>query len=186
MSPDLHPFPEGLPAPEDDGACNHLPGLRLPPLPLLSTGGGTVDLSTLPGMTILYIYPMTGRPDVELPPHWDQIPGARGCTVQSLAYRNLHGEFQALGVRVIGLSAQSTADQTEARARLFLPYPLLSDERLHFARSLSLPTFMVEGMTLLKRHTQVIEDGAVKKVFYPVFPPQENAQEVLEWLTSHT
>jgi len=178
----LYELPGNLPIPEDDGACDHLPGLRVPPVPLPSTAGSTVDLSALPGTTVVYCYPRTGRPGEPLPAGWDEIPGARGCTAQSCAFRDHYRELAALGARVFGLSAQDTEYQREAVARLRLPFELLSDAELRFARALQLPTFVVEGMTLIKRLTLVIEDGQIVKVFYPVFPPQRNPEEVIAWL----
>src|SRR5919199_3247276 len=182
-----HPYelPEGLPRPTDDGACNHLSGMHLPSIPLVSTMRNLVDLSSLPGKTVVYCYPRTGRPDEELPRGWDEIPGARGCTPQSCAFRDQHAELRSLGARVFGLSTQSTEYQREAAERLRLPFALLSDEKLAFARALGLPTFEVEGMTLIKRLTLVIDEGRIEKVFYPVFPPNENAKEVAEWLSQN-
>jgi peroxiredoxin len=145
-----------------------------------------VDLSGLSGRTVVYCYPRTGRPDEDLPQGWDEIPGARGCTPQSCAFRDHHAELQALGTRVFGLSTQSTEYQREAAGRLHLPFGLLSDEGLTFAKALGLPTFEVEEMTLIKRLTLVIDDGRIEKVFYPVFPPNENAQEVVGWLRRGT
>ena len=175
-------LPEGIPAPTDDGGADHLPGMRLPPVPLISTSGGTVDLSSLSGASVVYCYPMTGRPGKDLPRGWDEIPGARGCTPQSCSFRDHHAELAQLGARVFGLSTQSTDYQREAAARLHLPFELLSDEDLAFAGALSLPTLEADGMILLKRLTLIIEDGRIEKVFYPVFPPGQNAQEVLAWL----
>jgi peroxiredoxin len=175
-------LPEGIPAPTDDGAADHLPGISLPSVPLNMTSGGTVDLSALSGETVVYCYPMTGRPDRGLPQGWDEIPGARGCTPQSCSFRDHHGELDELGARVFGLSTQSTGYQLEAVERLQLPFDLLSDENLAFSEALSLPTFEAGGMILLKRLTLVIEDGRIEKVFYPVFPPGKNAEEVLAWL----
>ncbi len=180
---DLYGIPEGIPAPADDGACDHLPGMRLPSVPLRSTAGDLVDLSTLTGTTVVYCYPRTGSPDQDLPQDWDEIPGARGCTPQSCAFRNHHGEFQALNARVFGLSTQDTGYQREAAERLHLPFALLSDERLEFARALNLPTFEADGMTLIKRLTLIVEDGRIETVFYPVFPPGENAERVVAWLS---
>jgi len=178
----LQVLPKDLPEPTDDGASDHLPGTRIPPVALMSTAGERVDLSALPGRTVVYCYPLTGRPDRELPQGWDEIPGARGCTPQSCAFRDHHEELRALGARVFGLSTQSTGYQQEAVDRLHLPYELLSDEDLGFAEALGLPTFEVEGMVLLKRLTMVIDDGRIQKVFYPVFPPDKNADEVIGWL----
>jgi peroxiredoxin len=175
-------LPEGIPAPSDDGAADHLPGMRLPSVPLTSTSGATVDLSALSGETVVYCYPMTGRPDRDLPHGWDEIPGARGCTPQSCSFRDHHAELGELGARVFGLSTQSTGYQREAVGRLHLPFELLSDENLAFAGALSLPTFEADGMILIKRLTLVLEDGRIEKVFYPVFPPGKNADEVLAWL----
>ena len=179
----LHELPEDIPIPVDDGACDHLPGIWLPPVALSSTSGEPVDLSNLPGKTVVYCYPRTGRPDENLPQGWDEIPGARGCTPQSCAFRDHHADLRALGTRVFGLSTQDTGYQQEAAERLRLPFGLLSDESLTFTKALDLPTFDVEGMTLIKRLTLVIGDGRIERVFYPVFPPGENAGEVVEWLS---
>jgi peroxiredoxin len=131
---------------------------------------------------VLFIYPRTGKPGDPLPPGWDLIPGARGCTPQSCAFRDLHGEYEARGVRVIGLSAQSPNDQLEFASRVHLQFPLLSDEALDLSHELGLPTFDTAGMSLYKRMTLLIRDGEIVKVFYPVFPPDRNAAEVLAWL----
>jgi peroxiredoxin len=185
MSPadNLYEVPEGLPVPVDDGACDHLPGMLLPSVSLGSTSGEVVDLSALAGTTVVYCYPLTGRPDLALPEGWDEIPGARGCTPQSCAFRDHHADLQALNARVFGLSTQDADYQQEAAERLHLPFALLSDERLQFAEALDLPTFEAEGKTLIKRLTLIIEDGRIEGVFYPVFPPGKNAEEVLEWLS---
>lgn len=179
----LHESPEGIPTPVDDGACDHLPGMRLPPVALSSTSGESVDLSSLLRKTVVYCYPRTGRPDENLPRGWDEIPGGRGCTPQSCAFRDHHSELWALGARVFGLSTQDTGYQREAVERLHLPFELLSDKSLTFAKALALPTFEVEGMILIKRLTLVIHDGQIQRVFYPVFPPGKNAGEVVEWLS---
>ncbi len=181
---DLQRLPADLPEPADDGAADHLPGMRLPPVPLPSTDGGRVDLSALPGTTVVYCYPMTGRPDRDLPRNWDEIPGARGCTPQSCSFRDHHEELCELGARVFGLSTQGTGYQREAAERLHLPFALLSDEGLDFARAAGLPTFRVDGTVLTKRLTMILDDGGISKVFYPVFPPNENAQRVVEWLSA--
>jgi peroxiredoxin len=175
-------LPEGIPIPTDDGAADHLPGMRIPSVPLISISGDTVDLSALSGKTVVYCYPMTGRPDRDPPQGWDEIPGARGCTPQSCSFRDHHAELRDLDARVFGLSTQDTEYQKEAAGRLHLPFQLLSDEKLAFAEALSLPAFEAEGMIVLKRLTLVIEDGRIEKVFYPVFPPSKNAEEVLAWL----
>jgi len=178
-------LPKDLPIPQDDGACNHLTGMKLPALALASTRGRSVDLSTLAGTSVVYIYPRTGRPDQELPTGWNAIPGARGCTPQSCAFRDHYQELKALGVtELFGLSTQGTAYQQEAAERLHLPFELLSDEKLEFAQTLRLPMFEVDGMKLIKRITLIARDGAIAKVFYPVFPPDRNAFEVIEWLTA--
>jgi peroxiredoxin len=179
----LRELPEGVPTRFDDGACDHLPGMRLPSVALPSTSGEPVDLSSLPGKTLVYCYPRMGRPDENLPRGWDEIPGARGCTPQSCAFRDHHAELQTLSVRVFGLSTQDTGYQREAVERLHLPFELLSDEGLAFAKALGMPTFEVEGMTLIKRLTLVIRDGRIERAFYPVFPPGENAGEVVKWLS---
>lgn len=172
-----------IPAPEDDGAASHLPGLRVPAVPLPATDGAIVDLSALAGRAVVYAYPRTGSPDAANPEGWDMIPGARGCTPQSCAFRDHFSELRALGVGYLfGLSVQDTAYQREAAARLHLPFPLLSDARLDLTRAMRLPTFAAAGMVLLKRLTFVLREGVVERVFYPVFPPDRNADDVLAWL----
>jgi len=183
--PDYSSLPPDLPVPTDDGACAHLPGTRLPAVPLPATTGAPVDLAGWPGRVVLYVYPMTGRPGVPLPPGWDTIPGARGCTPEACAFRDHYAELQALGVEVFGLSTQPTPDQQEARERLSLPFHLLSDAELRFAHALRLPTFHVEGRTFLKRLTLVVRDGWIEHVFYPVFPPDQHPGEVVRWLREH-
>jgi peroxiredoxin len=182
-SDNLHELPKGLPVPQDDGACAHLPGMRLPALALPSTRGRAVELSALRGTTVIYVYPRTGRPDQESPPGWNDIPGARGCTPQSCAFRDHHDELKRAGAaQVFGLSTQDTAYQREAVERLHLPFELLSDAKLSFARALRLPTFEVDGMKLIKRLTLIAREDVIVKVFYPVFPPDRNASDVLVWL----
>jgi peroxiredoxin len=183
-SSDLYRLPEGLPVPLDDGACKHLPGLRLPSVSLIATSGQTVNLAEVPGRVVVYCYPRTGEPDRDPPPGWDEIPGARGCTPQSCAFRDHYQELQALGVLVFGLSTQDTEYQREAGSRLHLPFELLSDSDLELTTRLHLPTFEIAGMTLLKRLTLIIRDGTIEKVFYPVFPPDENAETVISWLSA--
>lgn len=173
-----------IPSPADDGAARHLPGRKLPSVPLNSTGGATVDLSTLTGRIVVYVYPRTGKPGTENPENWDQIPGARGCTPQSCSFRDHFADLKDLGVHhLFGLSTQDTAYQREAAQRLQLPFPLLSDADLQLTEALDLPTFTVEGMTLLKRLTLIIKDARIVHVFYPVFPPDRNAADVMNWLS---
>jgi peroxiredoxin len=168
--------------PVDDGAAAHLEGSLLPALNLVSTDGATVNLAELAGRWVIYIYPMTGRPDVALPDGWDGIPGARGCTPQSCSFRDHYAELKALNTSVFGVSTQTTEYQREARDRLHLPFQLLSDSSLKLKNSLHLPTFNVAGMELFKRLTLIAENGRIRKVFYPVFPPDLNADDVLAWL----
>ncbi len=176
-------LPPGIPAPEDDGGADHLTGMALPDLALPATNGRSVSLAALRGRTVVYIYPRTGVPGQALPDGWDAIPGARGCTPQSCGFRDHFADLQRLGVaHLFGLSTQDTAYQREAASRLHLPFAILSDETLAFARALKLPTFDVAGMTLLKRMALVIDDGVITKVFYPVFPPDKNAADVIAWL----
>jgi peroxiredoxin len=179
-------LPADLPVPVDDGACDHLPRLRLPAMTLPATDGTQVDLAAPHhGRTVVYVYPRTGRPGVPLPTGWDDIPGARGCTPESCAFRDHHVELRALGARVFGLSTQDTGYQQEAATRLHLPFPLLSDVDLRFATALGLPTFQVDGMTLIKRLTFVVRGGAIEHVFYPIFPPDGHADEVCRWLSNN-
>ena len=176
-------LPDNLPVPQDDGAARHLAGMRLPSLALPSTGGAAVDLSTLKGRTVVYVYPRSGRPGQALPSGWDAIPGARGCTPQSCGFRDHFAEMRRLGVAALyGLSTQDTAYQRELAERLHLPFPILSDEGLKLTHALNLPTFSVDGMTLIRRMAWVIDDGAISQVFYPVFPPDKSAETVVAWL----
>ena len=176
-------LPSDIPVPQDDGGARHLTGMKLPDLPLPATRGGAFNLAIIAGRTVLYIYPRTGVPGVELPPGWDDIPGARGCTPQSCGFRDHFAELKDLGVdHVFGLSTQDTDYQREAAERLHLPFPILSDAELKFTKALKLPTFSTSGMTLLKRMALVVDDGVISKVFYPVFPPDKNAAEVVAWL----
>jgi len=172
-----------IPAPEDDGGADHLTGTKVPSVPLPATDGTTVELSELTGTTVVYIYPRTGRPDQALPDGWDMIPGARGCTPQSCAFRDHHAELKELGVdHLFGLSVQDSDYQREAADRLHLPFPLVSDRDFRLADALSLPSFEAAGMRLLKRLTLIIRDGEIVHRFYPVFPPDRSAADVIAWL----
>lgn len=174
-----------IPSPENDGGAAHLAGSRVPSVALDGTDGATTDLSALTGLTVVYAYPMTGRPDRALPEGWDGIPGARGCTPQSCTFRDHAAELREIGVaHLFGLSTQSTEYQREAAARLHLPFALLSDAELKLASALRLPTLEVEGATLLRRLTMILRDGVIEHVFYPVFPPDRNAGDVIDWLKS--
>ncbi len=184
--PDPMDLPADLPVPEDDGGASHLPGATVPHVTLLDTDGQHVDLASLAGRSVVYAYPRTGRPgEAPLVPDWDAIPGARGCTPESCAFRDHHGDLTELGVRVLGLSTQPTADQREATERLHLPFPLLSDSRHELTDALRLPTFEVAGQRLLRRLTLLVRDGLVEHVWYPVFPPDRHAGEVTRWVRQH-
>jgi peroxiredoxin len=178
VSHDVYTLPEGLPVPTDDGAAKHLVGLELPDLELESSSG-SVNVRAL---DVLYVYPRSGKPGQALLPGWDETPGARGCTPQSCAFRDLHDELAKLGVRVAGLSAQGLDDQREFAERNHMPFPVVSDPERKLGAALDLPTFEIAGLTLYKRITLVAEDARIVKVFYPVFPPDANAGEVLRWL----
>jgi peroxiredoxin len=185
MSSDYTSLPPGLPAPDDDGAADHLAGMTMPALALPSSLDSSLDLATLAtGRLVAYVYPRTGTPGEPSPAGWDDIPGARGCTPQSCSYRDSLAEFERLGATVVGVSAQSQAEQSEFAAREHIPFPLLSDAGHRLAEALSLPTFAVEGMTLYRRLTLVAEAGRIVKAFYPVFPPDRDAAEVLAWLAA--
>ena len=178
-------LPDNLPVPQDDGAARHLTGAALPAIPLDATDGSIVDLSRLKGRTVVYVYPRTGRPGVSAPDGWDAIPGARGCTPQSCGFRDHFADLKRLGVaRLYGLSTQDTVYQREAAERLHLPFAILSDAGLKLTRALKLPTFTTSGMTLIKRMAWVVDDGVIAKVFYPVFPPDRNAGDVVAWLAA--
>jgi peroxiredoxin len=182
VSYDPRVLPSGLPVPEDDGAADHVTGLELPSLNFESTQGD-VDLGQeAQGLLVLYVYPRTGRPGIEPPAEWDATPGARGCTPQSCGYRDHGEELRQLGARVIGLSAQPIDDQHEVAERLGLPHAVAADPELRLADALRLPTFEFDGRRLYKRLSLVAERGRIVKVFYPVFPPDENAAEVVAWL----
>jgi peroxiredoxin len=174
-----------IPAPIDDGAARHLAAKSIPSVHLAATDGSKVNLAGLSGTTVVYAYPMTGQPGVPLPDGWDMMPGARGCTPQSCSFRDYFAELKSLGIKnVFGLSSQTTADQEEAAARLNLPFALLSDRNFAFTDALQLPTFEMDGMRLLKRLTMVLSDGRIEHVFYPVFPPDRSALDVVDWLRS--
>ncbi len=177
-------LPADLPVPQDDGAARHLPTLAMPAVALLSTAGTTVRLDELgAGRTVLYLYPMTGRPGEPLPDGWDTIPGARGCTPEACAFRDHHADLLAAGATAVyGLSSQSTEEQAEAATRLHLPFPLLSDPSLQLADRLRLPTFEAGGATRYQRLTLIITAGTIEHAFYPIFPPDAHAGEVLHWL----
>ena len=186
MTSSVHTLPPDLPVPVDDGACDHLPGAVVPAIALVSTAGRIARLDDVAQRpTVLFFYPRTGEAGTSAGPEWDAIPGARGCTPQSCAFRDHHRELVALGARVFGLSTQDTAYQGEAVERLHLPFPLLSDADLAFAHALSLPTFDVASMRLLRRLTLIVRDGVVEHCFYPVFPPDRNAGDVVRWLAAH-
>jgi peroxiredoxin len=177
-------LPDGLPAPEDDGGADHLPGLDIPEV-VLPSSQGPVNLAELAAARlVLYVYPRSGRPGVPMLPGWDDIPGARGCTPQSCGFRDHEAELAALGARVAGVSAQSIEDQVEFAERNHIPYPVISDEWLELERWLGLPTFDVEGLTLYRRLALIAERRRIVKAFYPVFPPDRNAEEVVAWLTT--
>jgi peroxiredoxin len=178
-------LPADLPVPADDGAADHLRGTRLPSLALAATDGSRVALAALPGVSVVYFYPRTGRPGEPLPEGWDAIPGARGCTPQSCAFRDHFAELKQLGAsHVFGVSTQGTAYQRELAERLHLPFALLSDEDRALQRALNLPTFEAAGMTLFKRLTLIVRDGVIETVFYPVFPPDRNAGDVVAALSA--
>ena len=185
MPQDYRSLPPDLPVPEDDGAADHLTGLAVPSVRLASTLGGEVDLAAAaagPGRLVVYVYPRTGKPGEPLIEGWDEIPGARGCTPQNAAFRDHVTDFAAFGATLLGVSAQSPEDQAEFAAREAIPYPLLSDEGLELVRALRLPTFEAGGLTLYRRVTFVARAGTIEHVFYPVFPPDQNAADVLGWL----
>jgi peroxiredoxin len=186
MSQALHDptiLPDKLPVPKDDGAARHLTRLQLPDVTLPATSGDAVNLARVRGRTIVYVYPRTGRPGQPLPTGWDGIPGARGCTPQSCGFRDHFADLKRLGVaQVYGLSTQAVDYQREVVERLHLPFAILSDEKLKLAQAMKLPTFEVDGMTLIKRMAWVIDDGIITHVFYPVFPPDKSAEEVVSWL----
>lgn len=183
----LHALPPDLPAPEDDGAADHLPGATIPSLRLAATTGGELDLHVLAAdLLVLFIYVRTGKPGEPLPAGWDDIPGARGCTAQTCAFRDRHAEIEALGARVVGLSAQPAAEQDELARREGIPYPLLSDPGFRLAGALRLLTFEAAGMRLYRRLTLIARAGRIEHVIYPVFPPGSDAERAATWLREHS
>ncbi len=180
---DLYSLPRDIPAPVDDGAADHLLGMQVPPIRLLSTRGEWVDVSKQKArFVILFCYPRTGLPDQEPPKGWNQIPGARGCTPECVGFRNFYDKLREFDCAVFGLSTQSTEYQKEMASRLDLPFAVLSDCNLALTTVLRFPTFVVDDQVLLKRLTLVIRQRTVHHVFYPVFPPDRHAEEVLDWL----
>jgi peroxiredoxin len=169
----------------NDGSAKHLEGIVLPDISLSSTSGISIKLSALAGTTVIYIYPMSGKPGIPLPDGWDEIPGARGCTPQACDFSNHHQELMALGVTVFALSSQASDYQLELKQRLHLPFELLSDSQFTLQQAMNLPVFQTSGMQLYKRLTMIVKANIVKKVFYPIFPPDQHAKEVIDWLKSH-
>ena len=181
---DLTSIPEGLPVPVDDGRARHLTGLAVPSIPLQGTTGERIDLSTIPGRAVVFAYPRTGQPgQPPLVPDWDLIPGARGCTPETCAFRDLAADFGKLGIKVFGLSTQEPAYQRELAERLHLPFPVLSDASRTLTDALRLPTLTVGGLVLLARLSWLQRDGRIERVWYPVFPPDRHASEVLASLS---
>ena len=178
---DLMNLPENLPVPQDDGACDHLEGLKVPSTLLRSTNGRTVDLADETA-TVVFFYPRTGTPSEPAPLDWDLIPGARGCTPQSCGFRDEYSEFQKLGFQVFGASSQTTEYQKEFVSRNHIPFEILSDAEFLLTDALRLPTFVFGGSRLIKRLAVIVKKGRIEKAFYPVFPPNENAGNVLKWI----
>jgi len=186
QQPNLNALPPNLPRPKDDGGARHLKGMAIPDLELPSTSYRLVNLSKLTApRVVVYCYPMTGRPDRQLPAGWDDIPGARGCTPETCGFRDHHKDLAKLHADVYGVSTQSTDYQQEMVKRLEVPFEVLSDEHFAFTKALTLPTFTVDGMTLIKRLTLIVRGGQIEKVFYPVFPPDKHAEAVIAWLKQH-
>lgn len=178
----LNTLPDDLPVPDDDGQAAHLLGQELPSISLRSTNGALLDLADLRGLTVIYAYPMTGKPGTDLPKDWNLIPGARGCTPQACSYRDHFAELQALNASLYGLSTQSSDYQKEMAERLHLPFDVLSDEQFKLTSALSLPNFQVDGMTLLKRLTLICQNRKIIRVHYPVFPPDKDIDHVIAFL----
>lgn len=185
MIENLEFLPEGLPIPPDDGACDHLIGASIPSIQLRSTSGETISLSDFKKRLVIYLYPMTGPSEIPLPDGWDEIPGARGCTPQACSFRDHYKELQALDTQVFGMSTQTSEFQIKEKARIHLPFDLLSDENIVFAKSLKIPLHFVDNLVLHKRVTLIFSEGRVVKFFYPVFPPNKNIDEVLLWLKNN-
>ena len=185
MPINLNQLPDNLPVPLDDGAADHLKGLMLPKISLQSTQGKFITIGDIRRRVVVYCYPMTGQPGVPLPEGWDEIPGARGCTPQTCAFRDHYQELQALGAEVMGLSVQSTEYQREMAERLHLPFPVVSDIDYQFQKALNLPTFVTAGMTLLKRVTLIANAGLIEAVHYPIFPSNSDAEWVINYLKTH-
>jgi len=181
----LHPLPEGLPVPVDDGAAAKLLGVTLPDGILSSSVGGGLRLASMQGRTVVYVYPRTAGATESIAASWNAIPGARGCSSEACAFRDHAADVAAAGARLVGLSTQSTDEQVEAAKRLHLPFPLLSDPTLRLAGAIGLPTFDHEGKTYLRRVTLVVDDGKITHVFYPVFPPDRHPEQVVSWLRAH-
>jgi peroxiredoxin len=181
----LNQLPADLPVPQDDGSTNHLKGMRLPNISLNATNGKAVNLGDIKGKLVIYCYPMTGQPNVDLPDGWDQIPGARGCTPQSCSFRDHYQELQSLGAEVIGLSVQTTEYQKEMVDRLHLPFPVVSDANYQFQKALNMPAFVTAGMTLLKRVTLIANHGVIVAVHYPIFPSDSDPPWVIDYLKNH-
>ncbi len=187
MAEDLSVLPKNLPAPTDDGACQHLLNAKIPSIHLPTTAQTTCNLASLQGWLVLFCYPMTGSPDQPMPAewHWNDIPGARGCTPQACSYRDHIAQLETFDAQVFGLSTQSTNAQIEASQRLHLPYPLLSDSALTFTNALKLPTFNIDDLVFNKRVTIIALNGVIQHYFYPVFPPDKDVDHVIAWLSEH-
>jgi peroxiredoxin len=182
----LYQLPDDLPVPVDDGACDHLEGMLLPSLLLGTSSGNSLDLSEVKSVIVIFFYPMIGSPDSPPMEDWNEIPGARGCTPQTCSYRDAYQQLTELDAEVIGTSSQSIEEQSEAAVRLKLPFELLNDTAFKLTESLNLPTFEYQGVKMIKRLTLVVVDGVIRKVFYPVFPPNENVNHVISWLNEET
>lgn len=181
---DLYTLPKNLPIPTDDGACDHLVGSRIPAISLLATSGEVINLDTLSGAVVIYFYPMIGRPESRPLDGWNEIPGARGCTPQSCAFRDNYVELMHFADNIFGASSQSLEEQKEAKARLDLPYELINDSDYILTEAMRLPTFNYKNSRLIKRLTVISINSIIQKVFYPVFPPNQNAEDVLNWFSN--